>query len=93
MTEFITPGYKTTQPETLASRDVPRLQFHGDRERLFNELHTRPFPMLEQGSRVSQLAVLHSGADASAEYRHIQTLCERYSVLPPFFVFPFFFLF
>ena len=37
------PGYKTTQPETLASRDVPRLQFHGDRERLFNELHTRPF--------------------------------------------------
>ena len=83
MTEFITPGYKTTQPETLASRDVPRLQFHGDRERLFNELHTRPFPMLEQGSRVSQLAVLHSGADAGAEYRHIQTLCERYSVLPP----------
>ena len=83
MTEFITPSLKTTQPEALASLGIPRLAFHSDREKLFNELHTRPFPMLEQGSRVSQLAVLHMGADAGAEYRHIQQLCERYSVLPP----------
>ena len=45
--------------------------------------YTRPFPVLEQGSRVSQVALLHGGNDVAAEYRHIQTLCERYSILPP----------
>ncbi|MDI1302568.1 MAG: DUF3422 domain-containing protein [bacterium] len=59
------------------------LPFHGAREPLFNELHTRPFPVLEQGARISQLAVLHRDGDADAEYRHIQALCTRYSILPP----------
>ncbi|MDP2226879.1 MAG: DUF3422 domain-containing protein, partial [Moraxellaceae bacterium] len=48
-----------------------------------NELHTRPFPVLEQGSRVSQIALLHGGEDVAAEYRHLQILCERFSILPP----------
>lgn len=60
-----------------------RLPFHGDRERLFNELHTRPFPVLAQGSRISQLALLHDGQSGEAEYRHLHRLCERYAVLPP----------
>ncbi len=57
--------------------------FHADRDRLFNELHTRPFPVLEEGARVSQVALIHAGNDVAAEYRHIQVLCERYSILPP----------
>ncbi|RZU46791.1 putative membrane-anchored protein [Fluviicoccus keumensis] len=59
------------------------LPIHPERDRLFNELHTRPFPVLEQGSRVSQVALLHGGRDVSAEYAHIRILCERYSILPP----------
>jgi uncharacterized membrane-anchored protein len=50
------------------------LPFHGERERLFNELHTRPFPLLEEGSGVSQIALLHEGCDIAAEYRHIALL-------------------
>lgn len=59
------------------------LPFHAERDQLFNELHARPFPLLEQGTRVSQFALLHGGKEAEAEYRHIQLLCERYSILPP----------
>lgn len=59
------------------------LPFHADRDRLFNELHTRPFPVLAQGTRISQLAVLHAGADAAAEYRHLRSLCERLALQAP----------
>jgi len=59
------------------------LPFHGERERLFNELHTRPFPLLEQGSGISQIALIHEGGDAALEYRHILQLCEHFAVAPP----------
>lgn len=59
------------------------LPFHAERDRLFNELHARPFPVLEQGARVSQIALLHHGNDVTEEYAHLQILCERYSIHPP----------
>lgn len=65
------------------------LNFHGQREKLFNELHTRPFPMIETPARISQLTVLHakdaqdSAQTRAAEFQHIINLCERYSVNPP----------
>lgn len=59
------------------------LHFHQEREKLFNELHTRPFPVLETGARLSQLALLHSGHPSTAEYQHLEKLCQRYSVVPP----------
>jgi uncharacterized membrane-anchored protein len=57
--------------------------FHPDRDKLFNELHTRPFPMLATPTRVSQCAILHEGLESEAESRHIFTLCERHGVHPP----------
>lgn len=60
-----------------------RLPFHAERDTLFNELHTRPFPVLENGARVSQLALLHEGASVAAEYAHLQRLCGHYGILPP----------
>lgn len=85
MTVYVPPA------PTAPRSDIPSprldtgslLPIHPDRDRLFNELHTRPFPVLEQGSRVSQVALLHGGRDTAEEYAHIRVLCERYSVLPP----------
>lgn len=63
--------------------------FHDQRDELFNELHTRPFPVIDSQSRISQLAVMHEGAGASLEnswmkeFEHISALCSRYSVNPP----------
>lgn len=87
MTVFVPPASSATMatpaPSPSPAESARLLPIHADRDRLFNELHTRPFPVLEQGSRVSQVALLHGGKDVAAEYRHIQTLCERYSILPP----------
>lgn len=60
-----------------------RLPFHAERDTLFNELHTRPFPVLDNGARLSQLALLHEGMPAEAEYAHLQRLCGHYGILPP----------
>lgn len=62
---------------------LTRLPIHPDRDRLFNELHTRPFPVLDNGSRISQVALLHAGREVGVEFAHLVKLCERYSVLPP----------
>lgn len=70
-------------PDPAAWSLRPPLRFHGERERLFNELHTRPFPVLEQGARISQLALLHGGRDAQEEFRHLEALCARHAILPP----------
>ena len=85
MTVFVPPVPNSTHSDVSASTTAADglLPFHADRDRLFNELHTRPFPVLEEGARVSQVALIHAGNDVVAEYRHIQVLCERYSILPP----------
>ncbi len=82
MTDFISPQYPLSRTQ-VSPLDNFALRFHQERDRLFNELHTRPFPVLEEGARISQLAILHSQEAATAEYQHLQQLCERYSVLPP----------
>ncbi|KZY38756.1 MULTISPECIES: DUF3422 family protein [unclassified Oleiphilus] len=70
-------------------QSVPHnITFYDQRDHLFNELHTRPFPVISSPARVSQLSVLHqveqTGVDFRlGEYQHICNLCARYSVNPP----------
>ncbi len=65
------------------------LKFHSNREKLFNELHTRPFPLIGTPAKVSQLAVLHDNDDQNRNeivanrYNHLCSLCDRYTVNPP----------
>lgn len=82
MTEFVNPSL-LNRTHAMSSLNVSALHFHADRERLFNELHTRPFPVIQEGSSVSQLAILHHGQPPQIEYDHLQALCERYAVPPP----------
>lgn len=68
---------------------TPKLAFHAHRSQLFNELHTRPFPVIATPARISQLSMLYAKDDQQSEtirhqeYAHICRLCERYSVSPP----------
>lgn len=78
-TNTLTPPRARTLPAATP------LRFHHEREKLFNELHTRPFPVLETGARVSQLALLHGDHAPTAEYQHIERLCQRFSIVPPAF--------
>jgi uncharacterized membrane-anchored protein len=59
------------------------LRFHTEREALFNELHTRPFPVLATPTRLAQLVLLPDTQQPDAEYQHLLRLCERHAVLPP----------
>jgi len=75
--------------ETITTYTSPPLQFHTHRSSLFNELHTRPFPVISTPAHVSQITVLHakdeqrSNESRTKEYPHICDLCARYSTPPP----------
>ena len=70
-------------PQTHTPSSQHGLRFHPEREALFNELHTRPFPVLSTPSRLTQLVLLPDTRQADAEYLHLLRLCERHAVLPP----------
>lgn len=70
-------------PQSHTPSSQHGLRFHPEREALFNELHTRPFPVLSTPSRLTQLVLLPDTQQADAEYRHLLRLCERHAVLPP----------
>lgn len=63
--------------------DAPNLAFHPARESLFNELHARPFPVLQTPSALAHLVLLHDDPSSAAEHQHLQSLCARHAVLPP----------
>ena len=62
------------------------LKFYQDRDELFNELHTRPFPVIDTPARLSQFAVLRDLENPqyqALEHQHLVSLCQRYSINPP----------
>ena len=66
---------------TVTTTDT--LPLHPERNALFNELHSRPFPVLEQGTRVSQLAMLHQGSAIGEEVSHLAALCRHLGLAAP----------
>ncbi|ARU54509.1 MAG: DUF3422 domain-containing protein [Pseudomonadales bacterium] len=61
----------------------PLFQFFEAREALYNELHTRPFPVIETPASISQLAILHEESGQNLEFDHLSQLSHRYAVNPP----------
>lgn len=65
------------------------LNFHEHRSKLFNELHTRPFPVIRSPARISSMTILHAKDEQESnrtrvlEYQHICDLCQRFSAPPP----------
>ena len=55
---------------------------HPLQSHLFDELHNRPFPLLNSPSSVSHFVMLEPG-DRSAELQHITSLAQRYSASLP----------
>ncbi|WP_321390432.1 DUF3422 domain-containing protein [uncultured Desulfuromusa sp.] len=61
-----------------------KYQFHPMRDALYNELHIRPFHMLESPQQVTHLAACCETPDAlQRSYDLISELCKRYEVNPP----------
>ena len=78
----------TASQSALHLSNLHHLNFHDERDPLFNELHTRPFPVISSPAKISQLSLLHTDSTDTydqklEEYRHICALCARYSLSPP----------
>lgn len=62
----------------------PPLRFHSQYERLADELHSRPAPVVEPPLHVSHLALLVSPEEMPRIGESVAALCRRYGAPPPF---------
>lgn len=60
-----------------------KLPVYEHRNSLYEELHTRPSPIVSSPCFVSHLALVRSQGDVQREYELILNLCQRFSVNPP----------
>ncbi|MBB1485113.1 DUF3422 family protein [Oceanospirillum sediminis] len=72
----------SAEVQSLAESILP-FNVHPRRDELYNELHARPFPVVQTPARVSRLAVLLSEEEKEQEFAHLQSLCQRYGVNMP----------
>ncbi|GLQ32101.1 hypothetical protein GCM10007876_25800 [Litoribrevibacter albus] len=77
----------STAADTFGGADPKPLGFglnwHPDRHQLYDELHTRPFPVIKTPVRVSHFACLYDVDGKRKAYQHLLTLCARYGVNTP----------
>ena len=59
------------------------LNMHPMRERLYRELHSRPFQVLPSPARLTHLAVLCSVEESQAQFEHLKKLCQHFGVAEP----------
>lgn len=59
------------------------LQMHPMRERLYGELHSRPFQIIPSPARVTHLAVMCSPEESVQQFEHLKELYEHFGVTPP----------
>ena len=69
--------------QPLAHASLSPLIFHPKRESLFNELHARPFPVLQTPSCLAHLVLLRDTPSDAGEHQHLQVLCARHGITPP----------
>lgn len=62
---------------------LTKFDFHPLREDLYQELHTRPFPVLSTPVRVSHMAFHCQGHSIDEEYALLAQLAKRYGGTPP----------
>jgi uncharacterized membrane-anchored protein len=59
------------------------LEAHPSRDALYEELHSRPSPLVELPCTISHVAVQTSEEERLAEQRHLEALCARFGTAPP----------
>jgi len=59
------------------------LNMHPMRERLYNELHSRPFQVIPSPARITHLAVMCNPEESKQQFEHLKTLYQHFGVEPP----------
>jgi uncharacterized membrane-anchored protein len=83
-----TPSRPNEPPLVTASaHDAPPViqlpPDHPDRALLAGEIHSRPSEALETPARITYVALVVNPEEREAEWQHIASLCEFFSVSPP----------
>ena len=69
----------TVLPSSLLSK----VATHPLRERLYNELHNRPFQSISTPAQLTHIAIQHHGKLKQQEHEFISLLCNRFQVNSP----------
>lgn len=76
-------------PTELAEDTVPplsslnKIAIHPLREKLYNELHNRPFQSISSPAQLTHIAIQHHGDLKQEEHEFISLLCNRFQVSSP----------
>lgn len=62
---------------------INKLNIHPMREKLYNELHNRPFHLLSSPAQLTHIAIQHDGKLVDEEHQFLSQLCERFQVNSP----------
>ncbi len=62
---------------------LSKIEIHPLREKLYNELHNRPFPSITTPAQLTHIAIQHHGKLKVEEYEFISLLCNRFQVNSP----------
>jgi uncharacterized membrane-anchored protein len=69
----------TVQPLSSLSK----IATHPLRERLYNELHNRPFQSISTPAQITHIAIQHNGKLKQQEHEFISLLCNKFQVNSP----------
>jgi uncharacterized membrane-anchored protein len=68
---------------TLAPSVLQQMTIHPLREKLYNELHNRPFRSINNPAQITHIAIQHEGKLQKEEYEFLSLLCDRFQVNSP----------
>lgn len=71
---------KTSTPVVTA---LSNMTIHPLREKLYNELHNRPFRSISNPAQITHIAIQHEGKLKQKEHDFISLLCNRFQVSLP----------
>ena len=78
--ELSSPTPVMSDPLNMA---LSELSVHPRREELYNELHSRPYQMLQSPSQLSYIAIQHGNTTKQQEIELLTALCDRYQITAP----------
>jgi uncharacterized membrane-anchored protein len=60
-----------------------KMEIHPLREKLYNELHNRPFRSITNPAQITHIAIQHEGKLKEQEHHFISILCNHFQVNSP----------
>ncbi|WP_242521593.1 DUF3422 family protein [Motiliproteus sp. SC1-56] len=75
--------YGASVPAASLNGRLPDLRVHPLREELYNELHSRPYQVLQSPSQLTHFAILHGGKLKVEEHQLLTALCDRFQMTAP----------